>query len=161
MKKIVYSTVVFALLSGTAFAISKEKMFEKMDADNNGKATPKEFVDFWGQWFTRKDKNKDGALEFEEFSNSSLINAMDKNKNDKIEVAEHDAYRKRQFKQYDANKDGHLTVEEFTAEKKWICARLAAAGGYRSQARVNAITHHCMWLPGWELEKETGTYAVL
>lgn len=118
MKKIVYSAVVFALLSGTAFAITKEKMFEKMDADNNGKATPKEFVDFWGLWFTRKDKNKDGALEFEEFNNSTLINQMDKNKDDKADSAEHEAFRKRQFKKYDANKDGHLTLEEFTAKKK-------------------------------------------
>ena len=121
MKQIVYAAIAFALLTGTAFAGPekpvKVKNFKKMDADKNGKATPKEFADYWDRWFKRLDKNGDGALEFEEFNNSSLINKMDKNQDNKIDVAEHQAYRKRQFKSYDANKDGHMTLEEFTRDR--------------------------------------------
>jgi Ca2+-binding EF-hand superfamily protein len=115
MKKIVYSAVAFVLLTGTAFA-GKEKHFKNIDADNNGKATPKEYADFWDRWFKQTDKNGDGALDFEEYDNSSVIKACDKNEDNKIDVAEHRGYRKKQFKTYDANKDGHVTLEEFSAK---------------------------------------------
>jgi len=89
-----------------------------MDVDNNGKATPKEFTDFWDGWFNRKDKNGDGALEFEEYDNSSVIKQCDKNEDNKIDLDEHRLFRKRQFKTYDANKDGHMTLVEWTTKKK-------------------------------------------
>lgn len=115
MKKIVYSAIAFALLVGTAFAAGgTEKMFTRMDADNNGKATPEEHAKFWDQWFTRTDKNKDGFLDFEEFSNSSVIIRMDKNKDDKIDRKEQQTFYELVFKVLDANKDGHLTLAEYT-----------------------------------------------
>ena len=118
MKTIVYSAIAFALLTGTAFAANgTEKMFKRMDADNNGKAMPTEHADFWDQWFKRTDKNGDGVLEFEEFDNSSVINRMDKNKDNKIDLAEQRGFYKLVFKVLDANKDGQLILEEYTKER--------------------------------------------
>ncbi len=115
MKKLVYAVVAMALLTGTSLADEKRKKhFQNIDADNNGKITAAEHAEFWGRWFKHKDKNKDGALSFEEYDNSAVFRACDKNEDNKIDTAEHDAFRKRQFKGYDANQDGHVTWEEFS-----------------------------------------------
>ena len=60
-----------------------------MDADNDSKVTPAEHAEFWERWFKRKDKNKDGVLEFEEFDNSSIFARIDKNEDNKIDRDEH------------------------------------------------------------------------
>jgi Ca2+-binding EF-hand superfamily protein len=119
MKKIVYSAIAFALLTGTAFAAKEveTKRFNAMDQDNDGKVTATEHAGFWDRWFKRTDKNKDGVLEFEEFNNSSVFARIDKNEDNKIDPDEHKVFFARQFKFLDANKDGHVTLEEYTKEK--------------------------------------------
>ena len=118
MKKIVYSAIAFALLTGTSLAArGTEKIFKKIDADNNGKITSTEHAEFWKKIFKQRDKNGDGVLEFEEYDNSSVFHRMDKNEDSKVDPDEHKAFRARQFKIVDENKDGHLTLEEFTKER--------------------------------------------
>jgi ABC-type metal ion transport system substrate-binding protein len=119
MKRIVFSAIAFALLTGTAFAAkeAEQKRFKAMDQDNDSKVTATEHADFWERWFKRKDKNKDGVLEFEEFDNSSVFARIDKNEDTKIDPDEHKVFFARQFKILDANQDGHITWEEFTKEK--------------------------------------------
>lgn len=119
MKTIVFSAIAFALLTGTAFAAKAgEKMFNKMDADNDSKVTPTEHSEFWKRYFKRRDKNKDGVLEFEEFDKSSLFPRIDKNEDNKLDPDEFKTFYARQFKAKDANKDGHLTLQEFMKEKE-------------------------------------------
>ena len=115
MKKIVYSAVAFALLTGTAFAASESaavRVFKSMDRDNNGKVTQAEYSGYWEKFFQQSDKNGDGVLDFNEFPDALAFHLGDKNKDQKIDPDEHHAFRAGQFKQLDKNKDGKLTLKE-------------------------------------------------
>lgn len=113
MKKLRYAALV-ALFAGMVSANpAKEKMFERMDADKDGRVTRKEYLDFFAAAFKAQDKNKDGVLDNTEFAHAAFKH-LDTNQDGNITPEEDRAYRERTFFQLETGVQDHvLTKEEF------------------------------------------------
>ena len=101
MKKILMSLLVVFFCTAVSFADDSD--FKKIDINNDGKISKKEYMDAVTKNFDKIDKNKDGFLTKDELKAT-----------DKIAV-------KKFMKEADTNKDGKISKEEFTgaAEKRF------------------------------------------
>lgn len=116
-----------ALAEDAAPAQKQDMMFEKWDANKDGKVTPEEFQAYVDKInervFGRLDRNSDGFIDKDElppsrpyFRDLADISEMDKDGNGKVTKEEFIAGNKDRYKEYssrmDKNGDGVITKDE-------------------------------------------------
>jgi hypothetical protein len=101
MKRIL--PAILLILFCTAVSLADDNDFKKIDTNNDGKISKKEYIDAVIKTFDKIDRNTDGFLTKDE------LKAIDK-----IDVEEF-------MKEEDINKDGKISKKEFTqaAEKRF------------------------------------------
>ena len=114
-------------------------VFQRFDANGDGKITNADFMKIGDQDFLAFDANKDGSVSKKEFLDPKphhLVNVsaadlaeavkiwtrqfdqLDTDKNGVLSEAEHQKAGKRSFAHMDANKDGAITLAEMKAVAK-------------------------------------------
>ena len=115
-KRLVVSAFAFATVftfAGSAQAQDKgqpSKLFERLDANRDGKITNEEMVVLTSQRFTRIDVDNDGNITAVELQAKMKTNAEKRSK--------------RVMKRADSNGDGMITREEFLAQAEKRFARV-------------------------------------
>ena len=89
------------------------KLAARMDKDNNGSITRKEYLEARSNDFKRKDKNSDQSLQPEEHPHPSFENA-DADKDNLLTREEYLSIFERQFDRLDTNADGKIAVAKST-----------------------------------------------
>ncbi|MEM1297827.1 MAG: calcium-binding protein [Pseudomonadota bacterium] len=116
------------LLGGAALAQDRgAKLFEKVDANGDGRITQGEAAEFRAARFARMDENGDGALTLAEIQSAAKrrvperaakrFEKMDGNGDGAVTRTEFDDRARARFSRMDANGDGALTREEVKALK--------------------------------------------
>lgn len=95
------------------------KMFEKLDANSDGKVTVAEAQAGAQARFTALDKNKDGVVTQDELGGGPrpLMKRADANNDGKVTLAELQAQTLTWFAKFDKNNDKILTKEEIHAQR--------------------------------------------
>jgi Ca2+-binding EF-hand superfamily protein len=143
MKWITFAAFGSSLVAGLALAHGGHgRLFEKMDANKDGKVTKAEADTARNAWFAKVDTNKDGFItkaEADKFRadrrgakgkkadgkhrgkhRGHMFERLDTNKDGKISKAEASAKAARMFTMLDTNKDGVITrAEAQNARKTW------------------------------------------
>ena len=110
--------VVAARKDAAKTAVSVEKsnpqdsMFERLDADSDGKVSEEEYLALFVPTFPQKDANKDGQLSVEEFPYAGSFKSGDTGQDGMLTAEEFGIMYSRQFKSRDANNDGVVTTDE-------------------------------------------------
>jgi Ca2+-binding EF-hand superfamily protein len=117
---LVVSTLAATLTLGTlAFAHGGGggRMFERLDANKDGKVTTAEATTLWKQKFAELDKNKDNVLSAEEIKagKGRRLKHADANHDGKVTLAEAQAKATEMFQRFDKNEDNVLTRDEMPA----------------------------------------------
>jgi len=112
-----------------------EKRFNKMDANNNGKVSYKEFTAKMKKKFQKFDQDSNGILSHDEFVNAwkhkgkKAFKKLDTDNSGSITASEFNAKKEKRFKKMDKNEDGVLSSEESlkwrTKYKKDFFSRLS------------------------------------
>ena len=112
------------------------RMFDRADADKDGKVTAAEFAAARAARFAGIDANKDGALEVSELRawrralparfRDARFKALDGDGDGKLGVEEYVARRKAAFAKIDANEDGAVDKAEFDAAFEKVRERMLA-----------------------------------
>ncbi|MCY4393679.1 MAG: EF-hand domain-containing protein [Rhodospirillaceae bacterium] len=122
------------------------RMFDRADANKDGKVTRAEFTAARSARFAGIDANKDGALEVSELrawkrtwpsrARDARFKALDADGDGKIGVEEFVAQRKAQFTGIDSDKNGAVDKAEFDAAFDKVRERmLAYYGGHGGKRR--------------------------
>ena len=115
------------------------RMFDRADADKDGKVTAAEFAAARDARFSGIDANKDGALEVSELRawtrtwparfRDARFKALDTDGDGKVGPEEYVARRKAAFARIDADKDGTVDKAEFDAAFEKVRERMLAHYG--------------------------------
>lgn len=125
-----------ALVGGTAFAAEPylprmQRLFDRMDADKDGKVTATELEPIAAKRFMRDDANGDGAVSSAEIDaalkaamekrRNRMLATMDANKDGSISKTELDTFVEAMVKSADSNADGGVSLDEARSFKlaKW------------------------------------------
>jgi Ca2+-binding EF-hand superfamily protein len=119
------------VVPSVAFA-DQEAMFEKMDANGDGKISPDEHTAAASRMFEKMDANSDGKV-----TAAEMTAAHQKMAGKKAEKGEMSAADK--IKMFDTNGDGVLTADEHAAAAKTMFDKMDTDhDGYLSKAEVKA-----------------------
>jgi Ca2+-binding EF-hand superfamily protein len=135
-----------ALASLTAVGIANEpylprgaKMFQRMDADNNGKISLEEVKPKLAKRFLAIDDNADGTVTSAEIDTwlkakiekrkVRLLGRLDADKNGAVSRTELDQFVEAMFNEADVNDDGGVSMDEAKAFKLAKMKELAPVGG--------------------------------
>jgi Ca2+-binding EF-hand superfamily protein len=122
MKKIL--TAVLLVLFCTAISVADDSDFSKIDNDNDGKISKKEYINAVTKNFNTLDKNMDGVLTREELkavgkiNYRKLVKEEDINKDGKVSKEEFDKASEKRFNIIDKNNDGFIDRQEWNAAKE-------------------------------------------
>ena len=117
MKKILTFLLIVLFCSAISFAADSD--FNKIDTNNDGKISKKEYMDAVTKTFNKIDKNKDGSLTKDElkaiYKNDAgmFLKEADKNKDGKISREEFTAAAEMRFEFLDKNNDGFIDQKEW------------------------------------------------
>jgi Ca2+-binding EF-hand superfamily protein len=129
MKSIIFATAALLAVAGVVHAqpLRGAAMFERLDADNDGKITKAEMSAGRERMFKRLDRNGDGVIDENEIEKarqaiedraagaearlSGQWRRMDRDRDGKVSVAEFQA-RSAMFELADRNSDGVVTKDE-------------------------------------------------
>jgi Ca2+-binding EF-hand superfamily protein len=122
MKKAFF--VLSLMLFSTLFAFAAGDNFQKLDKNNDGKISKKEYLDAVAATFKKYDLNKDGVLSKEEIKSierkietEKFIKDVDSNNDGKIERNEFIVAAEKMFLRIDKNKDNYIDRKEWNAGK--------------------------------------------
>jgi len=124
MKKLL--AVVFLTLFSAALGFASAADFNKVDADNDGRISKKEYLDAGAKAFDKLDKNKDGVLSGNELKKSNKLDAAkfiqeeDSNKDGKISREEFTKAAEKRFKYLDKDGDAYITQKEWNDVKDGV-----------------------------------------
>jgi len=118
-----FLTAILLVLFCTAISLANDSDFKKVDKNNDGKVSKKEYIDAVKKTFNKIDKNKDGFLTKDELKEIGRIDAEkflkeeDINKDDKISKEEFIKAAEKRFKLLDKNHDGFIDNKEWNDVK--------------------------------------------
>ena len=121
MKRIL--PAILLVLFCTVISSAYDSNFKKMDENNDGKISKKEYIDAVIKNFNKIDKNKDGFLTKDELKAVGKIDAgkflkeEDLNKDGKISKEEFIKAAEKRFKLLDKNNDGFIDHKEWSSIK--------------------------------------------
>lgn len=121
MKRIL--TAILLVLFCTAISSANDSDFKKIDKNNDGKISKKEYIDTVVINFNKIDKNKNGFLTKDELKAIGRIDAEkflkeeDINKDGKISKEEFIKAAEKRFKLLDKNNDGFIDKKEWNDVK--------------------------------------------
>lgn len=124
MKRILAGALL--VLFCAAVGYTAEDNFNKVDANNDGKISKKEYFDAVKRIFDKVDKNKDGVLTRDELKAIDKIDAKkfmkgeDINNDGKISEEEFTRAAEKRFKFLDKNNDGFIDQKEWNDVKDGI-----------------------------------------
>jgi Ca2+-binding EF-hand superfamily protein len=116
-------TAILLVLFCTAISLANDSDFKKVDKNNDGKVSKKEYLDAVKNTFNKIDKNKDGFLTKDELKAIGRIDAEkflkeeDINKDNKISKEEFIKAAEKRFKLLDKNNDGFIDNKEWNDVK--------------------------------------------
>lgn len=120
MKKII--TAFLLVLFCTAICVADDNDFSKIDNDNDGKISKKEYIDAVTNTFNMLDKNMDGILTGKELKAVEKILPVKKdadvNKDGKVSKEEFGKSSEKRFIIMDKNGDGFIDRQEWNAAKE-------------------------------------------
>jgi Ca2+-binding EF-hand superfamily protein len=102
----VQALLICLCFSQALLAQSRERYFNAIDANSNGKISLEEFQEWMSYAFVRIDKNRDDVID----ENEALVPKMRG-----VTRARHRANIAAQFHRQDANRNGNLSMSELTA----------------------------------------------
>lgn len=130
-KVLVAGVGIASLIAGIAFAQTAERgarMFQRMDADSDGRVSVAESEAFRAKRFERLDANADGSVTMQEIRDGrerkrtermeKRFGNLDANGNGTVEKSEFDAMAHRRFERMDSNSDGVLTLDEIRVHRQ-------------------------------------------
>ena len=108
----------------TVISLADNSDFSKIDNDNDGKISKKEYIEAVSKTFNALDKDIDGFLTREELKSIGKIHPRkfvkeeDTNKDGKVSKEEFDKASEKRFKIMDKNNDGFIDRQEWNAAKE-------------------------------------------
>jgi Ca2+-binding EF-hand superfamily protein len=122
MKK--FLTAALLVLFCTVISSADDGDLNKIDKNNDGKISKKEYIDTVTNTFNKIDKNMDGSLTGEELKAVGKIHPRkfvkeeDINKDGKVSREEFIKAAEKRFKLLDKNNDGFIDRQEWNAAKE-------------------------------------------
>ncbi|KUG21719.1 hypothetical protein ASZ90_008523 [hydrocarbon metagenome] len=119
-----FLTAVLLVLFFTVISLADNSDFSKIDNDNDGKISKKEYINAVTKTFDTLDKNMDGFLTREELNAvgkihyRKLVKEDDINKDGKVSKEEFGNASEKKFKIMDKNNDGFIDRQEWNAAKE-------------------------------------------
>ncbi len=124
MKKILMSLLIMFFCTAISFAADSD--FKKIDKNNDGKVSKKEYNGAAAKTFNNLDKNKDGSLIKDELQATDKVaiekfmQEADTNKDGKISKEEFAQAAEKRFKFLDKDNDGYIDQKEWNDIKDGI-----------------------------------------
>ena len=100
------------ILHPKAKPLTKQQAFARYDADKDQQISEEEYTVFFTRDFKETDKNKDGLLSGQEYSDTTSFPRIDRDSDDQISEVEYIEFRMQQFKNMDLDRDGFLSMDE-------------------------------------------------
>ncbi|MCX5850069.1 MAG: EF-hand domain-containing protein [Deltaproteobacteria bacterium] len=118
-----FLTAILLVFFCTAISLADDSDLKKIDKNNDGKISKKEYIDAVIKTFNKLDKNTDGFLTKEELKTIDKIDAEkfvkeeDINKDGKVSKEEFIKAAEKRFKLLDKNNNGFIDQKEWNETK--------------------------------------------
>jgi Ca2+-binding EF-hand superfamily protein len=121
-----FLTAVLLVLFCTAISLADDSDFSKIDNDNDGKISKKEYINAVTKTFDTLDKNMDDSLAVKELNAigkiyaEKILNEGDLNKDGKVSKDEFIKAAEKRFKVLDKNNDSYIDQKEWNETKESV-----------------------------------------
>lgn len=121
-----FLTAIVLMLFCTSISIAIDNNLKKIDNNNDGKISKKEYINAVTNTFHKLDKNTDGFLDKEELKTidkidaGKILNEGDLNKDGKVSKDEFMKAAEKRFKVLDKNNDSYIDQKEWKETKESV-----------------------------------------